>query len=150
MSRPITNQQTSIEIDESVQSALEKEKESRFVTYKVHQLDWFDVESRIKLICNEMVKPVAEIAGQTKAHLDREAVTIMNLGRETERLSDAVFYRSRTQKNIFNVMADEVTEIRAMEARHEVETTAKLMAFERQLKDMSLKLGTQQNQVESF
>lgn len=27
----------------------------RFVTAKVHQLDWFDVEARIKLICDSLI-----------------------------------------------------------------------------------------------
>ena len=62
----------SIDMTHSVESVdmddeTTKKKSDRYVTYKVHQLDWFDVESRIKLICNEMLKPVADIATNTKS-----------------------------------------------------------------------------------
>lgn len=40
--------------------------------YKVHQLDWFDVETRVKHICNAMLKPVAEMALNSKQELQRE------------------------------------------------------------------------------
>jgi hypothetical protein len=54
----------------------EKKKSSRFTTYKVHQLDWFDVESRIKLICNDMLKPVADIAQTVKTTQERETIKL--------------------------------------------------------------------------
>ena len=44
----------------------------RYATYKIHQLDWFDVESRIKMICGDMLRPVAEIASYSKATLEKE------------------------------------------------------------------------------
>ena len=30
------------------------------INYRVHQLDWFDVESRIKTICGDMIKPLID------------------------------------------------------------------------------------------
>lgn len=59
----MTNSVESVDVDDETT----RKKSDRYVTYKVHQLDWFDVESRIKLICNEMLKPVADIATHIKS-----------------------------------------------------------------------------------
>ena len=41
--------------------------------YKVFELDWMDVESRMKLICKEMLEPVSSLAKSAKTGLEREA-----------------------------------------------------------------------------
>jgi hypothetical protein len=44
---------------------------------------------------------------------------------------NAVFFKTRKQKNIFNVMNDNILELKANEERHEHTTTAQLEAFNR-------------------
>ena len=41
--------------------------------YKVFELDWMDVESRMKLICKDMLEPVSSLAKSAKSELEREA-----------------------------------------------------------------------------
>ena len=67
---PVTTEPGSIEISESMSAELPVPKEHRFVTYKVKQLDWYEVETRVKQICNGLLKPVAETAGNAKSMLE--------------------------------------------------------------------------------
>ena len=69
---------------------------------------------------------------------------------EIEKLVNAVFFRNRTHKNIFNVMQDEITELRAQEIQHEKTTTAQLESFNRTIQDMKRKLTSQQKFVDNF
>ena len=78
----------------------------RFVTYKVHSLDWFDVESRIKLICNDMLKPIAEVSTEAKTGFESQKSKLDKYSRDTEKLMDAVFYSKRKTKNIFSILQD--------------------------------------------
>ena len=96
----------------------------KFVTYKVHQLDWFDVESRIKMICNDMLKPIAEIATNAKTILEKEQARLDHCLSDTNKLNNAVFYKVKRNKNIFHVMHDEITELKANEILHEKTITA--------------------------
>ena len=98
---------------------LNDDDDDKFVTYKVHQLDWFDVESRIKMICNDMMKPIAEIATESKSILEKEQARLDNCLKDTSKLNNAVFYKVKRNKNIFHVMHDEITELKANEIRHE-------------------------------
>lgn len=63
---------------------------------------------------------------------------------------NAVFYKTRKQKNIFNVMNDNITELKAMEVQHEKKTTAQLEAFNRQLEDMGMTISNHTTTVDSF
>ena len=83
--------------------------------YKVHQLDWFDVESRMKIICGEMLMPIAKMAKAAKTGLERETTKLLKCIEDTEKLNNAVFYRARRTKNIFHIMQDEITDIKALE-----------------------------------
>ena len=69
--------------------------DDRYVTYKVHQLDWFDVESRIKYICNEMIRPVADIATTAKTTAEKDNIRLEQTMIDTEKLNNAVFYKAR-------------------------------------------------------
>ena len=64
----------------------------RYATYKVHQLDWYDVESRIKQICSSMVKPISVIATESKTGLERETKRLEKCLIDTEKLNNAVFF----------------------------------------------------------
>ena len=64
------------------------------------------------------------MAKNAKAGIEREASLIEKVSEETEKLNNAVFYRARRNKNIFHVMHDEITEIKALEIQHEKSTTA--------------------------
>lgn len=85
----------------------------RFAKYKIHQLDWFDVESRIKMICGDMLRPVAEIASSSKTTLEKECSRIEKCLIDTDKLNNAVFYNKRRTKNIFHVVLDDITELKA-------------------------------------
>lgn len=76
------------------------------MTYKVKELDWFDVESRIKLICNEMLTPIATIASDAKTTLESQQGRLEKYSRDTEKLLDATFYQRRNKKNIFHELKD--------------------------------------------
>lgn len=64
----------------------------RYATYKVHQLDWYDVESRIKQICSSMLKPISVIATESKTGLERETKRLEKCLIDTEKLNNAVFF----------------------------------------------------------
>ena len=63
---------------------------------------------------------------------------------------NAVFYRQRTHKNVFNVMLDEVTQLKADRIEHAQKTTSQLEAFSRQVHDMQLTMGSQGALVDNF
>jgi len=110
----VSNVNESISVSHTIESVPEVPVD-RFVTYKVHALDWYDVESRIKLICNNMLKPVAEVATIAKYELESQQSKLDKYSDDTEKLMDAVFFRSRNKKNIFHILQDQVTELKANE-----------------------------------
>ena len=71
-----------------------------------------------------MVKPVSIIASESRATLEKESLRLEKCLSDTEKLNNAVFYNKRKSKNIFHVMLDEITELKAKEIQHEKTTTA--------------------------
>ena len=122
----------------------------RFTTYKVKDLDWYDVESRIKLICNKMLTPIATIANDAKTALETQQGKLEKYSRDTEKLLDATFYRTRKHKNIFYVLQDQVNELKANEIQHEKTVTAQLESFGRSIEDMNFTIGNHQKAVDGF
>ena len=112
-------------------SAKGKAPDKNFTQYKIHQLDWFDVESRIKMICSDMIKPTVKISNENRAILEREQAILAKNVEETDKLTGAVFYRKTKGKNIFHVMQDEITDLKAREKQHEKTVTAQLDSFNR-------------------
>lgn len=96
------------------------------------------------------MKPIAELATETRVDLKSEQAKLLNNQVETDRLINAVFYRNRSHKNIFTVMLDEITLVKANEKQHVKATTAQLDVFSRQIDDMQRALASQQTTVDSF
>ena len=88
-----------------------------------------------------MLKPVASMAKNAKIGIEREASKLTKVFEDTEKLNNAVFYRARRNKNIFHVMHDEITEIKALEIQHEKTTTAQLDEFKRQMEYFNYTVG---------
>ena len=104
---------------------------------KVLSLDWIEVESRIKKICNQLLKPINELATESKVELKREQVKLTNVQIDTEKLNNAVFYKNnKSSRNVFNVMTDEIYEMRANQVQHMKKTSATLEIFAQQIRDM--------------
>ena len=128
-----------------------KQPPSKVLTqYKIHQLDWFDVESRVKMICSEMIKPTVKISNENRAILEREQAILAKNVEETDKLTGAVFYRKTKGKNIFHVMQDEITELKASQQMHEKTVTAQISSFERQVEHMSLTIKNHSTLVDGF
>ena len=128
-----------------------KQPPSKVLTqYKIHQLDWFDVESRVKMICSEMLKPTVKISNENRAILEREQAILAKNVEETDKLTGAVFYRKTKGKNIFHVMQDEITNLKASQQAHEKTVTAQISSFERQVEHMSLTIKNHSTLVDGF
>ena len=82
------------------------------------------------------------MAKSAKTGLEREAQKLTKCIEDTDKLNNAVFYRARRNKNIFHVMHDEITEIKALEVQHEKTTSAQLQAFERKIEDLQMAIST--------
>ena len=102
------------------------------------------------MICNDMIKPVADIATEAKTILEKEQARLENCLQDTNRLNNAVFYKTRRTKNIFHVMHDEITELKANEIQHEKMIGAQIEAFGRSIDDMNLLMGNHTKAVEGF
>ena len=96
----------------------------------------------MKIICGEMLMPIAKMAKAAKTGLERETTKLHKCIEDTDKLNNAVFYRARRTKNIFHIMQDEITDIKALEVQHEKTTTAQLEAFGREVEDMKLAIST--------
>lgn len=70
------------------------------------------------MICNDMIKPIAEIAYESKTTLEKESSRLEHCLSDTNKLNNAVFYKQRRHKNIFHVVQDEVTELKANQIKH--------------------------------
>lgn len=63
-----------------------------------------------------MIRPVEVLANNTSKDVQKEKVKLTNCLNDTEKLTNAVFYRNKNQnKNIFNQMRDEITELKGNE-----------------------------------
>ena len=78
--------------------------DSRYTTYKVHQLDWWDVESRIKKICADITYPLSEGLQGFKQRLTKHELAFQMTQEDTSKLNSAVFHKDKTHRNIFHVM----------------------------------------------
>ena len=67
------------------------------------------------MICTEMMKPTVKISNENRAILEREQAILAKNVEDTDKLTGAVFYRKTKGKNIFHVMADEITDLKARE-----------------------------------
>ena len=97
-----------------------------------------------------MIKPVSSIASESKTQIEKETKRLEKCLIDTEKLNNAVFYNKRRNKNIFHVMHDEVTELKAKEIQHEKTTDAQIDAFNRQMEDMNLQMSNHTTTVEGF
>ena len=70
------------------------------------------------MICNDMIKPIAEIAYESRTTLEKESSRLEHCLSDTSKLNNAVFYKQRRHKNIFHVVQDEVTELKANQIKH--------------------------------
>ena len=62
---------------------------------------------------------MAETAGTCRAEQKKDQARIENMQIDTEKLINAVFYRQSKNKNIFNIMSDDITEMKAQMLQHE-------------------------------
>ena len=76
----------------------------RFVTQKVLQLDWFDVESRMKKIVTDMTNPLSENLQNYKNRLTKQELALQINQEETQKLNSAVFHKNQAHRNIFHIM----------------------------------------------
>ena len=65
------------------------------------------------MICNDMIKPIAVMATESKTTLEKEQSRLEHCLSDTSKLNNAVFYKQRRHKNIFHIMQDEITELKA-------------------------------------
>lgn len=98
-------------------------------------MDWYDVESRIRQICNEIIGPIAEITTESRAELNSEQIKLKNVKLNIEKLNEAIFYKDG-EKNAFTEMIDQITDLKASKIRHEKQTKAAMNAFSRQIAAM--------------
>ena len=50
------------------------------------KLDWYDVEARMKRICQTIIKPVADIASTTRSEQKRDQERLENMKLDTDKL----------------------------------------------------------------
>ena len=84
-----------------------------------------------------MLRPVADTTNESKINLETLTNKQNKYNLDTDRLMDAVFYQKRKTKNVFHMLQDEVTQLKADKVQHEMETTAKLDSFNRTVQDMT-------------
>lgn len=75
-------------------------------------LDWYDVETRIREVCESLLAPVAEVTGQNNVSCHTIDLRLQKMEKETNALNNAVFYDRNKQNNIFYDMKDQITQLR--------------------------------------
>ena len=85
-----------------------------------------------------MVRPIMETTNQSKSDLLLEQEKIQKCRDDCDKLNGAVFYKTRKNKNIFHIMRDEITELKAAEVLHEKQVASQLEKFKWQMEDMNL------------
>ena len=78
-----------------------------------------------------MLKPISELATESKATLEKESSKLQKTMIDTDKLNNAVFFTKRKTKNIFHVVLDDITEVKSKQIQHEKITTAQLDSFNR-------------------
>ena len=68
---------------------------NRNVVERIHHLDWYDVETRIKQICKSMISDLEANASIQQKYKDSSAQKIFNLREDTDKLMGAVFFKKR-------------------------------------------------------
>ena len=66
-----------------------------------------------------MLRPVSDMAADARTGLAGEVAKVAKCREDCDKLTGAVFYKTRKHKNIFHVMRDEITELKADEVLHE-------------------------------
>ena len=123
---------------------------NRFTTYKIHQLDWYDVESRIKKICSEMTYDLSENVLDLGKRQTKSELSLAVNQEDTSKLNAAVFHKDKTHRNIFHIMQDTVTKVRSEQKKHIEEVGNQLKLFGLQVNEMKFAVENETARVDNF